>query len=179
MPYGRMTPKDEVLVLTLILVLSSLCISGHTAEAFTLKNLPPRVITSIEITQINQSLITAEFNIQLVNANKSADVWIVNTKAEGQPPGTPGIYVQISGPIAFNSWVNSSGTLTSGHTEQLQIEKISTGFPYDSAQIVLYVGSNYSIQEPIVVSGVPTYAVQEHYTDVKSGGVPSEWRSNR
>jgi len=172
------TAKSIISVLLITVLVGSLFAwPSEPTRASSLTNLPPRVITSIDITQINRSLITAQFNVELVNAIRPADVWMVNTKAEGQPPGTPGIYVQIAGPIVFDSWVNSTGTLTSGHTEQLQIQEIATNFPDDSAHIVLFVGSNYSIQEPIVSSSIPTYLVEEHYTDMKSTGLPPEWKS--
>jgi hypothetical protein len=173
------SPYSLILVGLLTIPCLGSSILPTNAASVTLATLQPKVVTSIDITQINTNLVSANFKIELANARKPANVWMVNTlivpNADPTETISIGVSISISNPITFDSWSNESGILTSGGLERLEIQNVTASFPHETIELRLWVGSNYSIDDPVVTTSVPTYQVTEHSTDYTNKSIPSTY----
>ena len=173
-----------LLIGVFVVPLAAMLPQPAAATTITLSNLPPRVVSSIQILQIkNESLVYANFNEELANARKPTNVSIVNTLISPDSDPSVGITynfsvslaVTIANPIVFGSWENESGVLTSGGNELLDIQNVTRSYPDYTVPLRLFMGSNYSIDPPVVSTSIPTYTVDEHYTDYTNKSVPAAY----
>jgi len=189
---GHSKRRNKLLLATGLLLTLAFFAKSSKSEGVTLTTLPPGVVSVINVTEINRTLIYASFHEELRNALKPADVWVVNTQISSSSSdessdstnGSGGlnfaesVTVAVSKPIEFDSWSNQTGILASDGTEQLDIQHVSSNFPNEQISLRLWIGSNDSIDPPIVTTSIPTYQVTEQYTDYSNQSVPSPYRNN-
>lgn len=147
---------EAAILLLLVCSLAIAAASPRSAEAEVGLNLSPAVGISLAIDQITSPKLSADqfaysdIQVTLLNTRHPTNVSIL---------GTYFSQVAITSLTQFFSWSNDSGTLTSSQLSPLVIRNVTSTFPNESVNLDLFVGSNYSVGYPPLVTVPATYSV--------------------